>query len=102
MLKLATPMWRASPCRLALASAGMVSASGISGFGQCTIRQIDIIDLERGEAFVHRFGEVVGAQIFVADLGGEEDVAARGTPEARIASPTARSVPYFRAVSMWR
>jgi hypothetical protein len=29
-------------------------------------------------------------------------ISLRGTPEARIASPTARSVPYFHAVSMWR
>jgi hypothetical protein len=26
----------------------------------------------------------------------------RGTPEARMPSPTPRSVPYFQAVSMWR
>src|SRR5262245_49509385 len=39
ILKFATPIWRASPCRLALASAGMGSLSGISGFGQCTSRR---------------------------------------------------------------
>ena len=33
-LKLATPIWRASFCRLALASAGMHSLSAIAGLGQ--------------------------------------------------------------------
>ena len=48
-------------------------------------QEIDVIDLERGEAFIHRFRKVAGAQVFVADLGGEEDVLARARP--RRASP---------------
>ena len=79
------------------------------GFGERNLRvrpvhqqEIDIVDLERGEALVDRLREGVGAQIFVRLTLVVRKMSPRGTPEARIASPTARSVPYFQAVSMWR
>src|SRR5471032_1788349 len=39
-------------------------------------QELDKVDLERGEAVIHRSRKVKSAQIFVADLGGEEDVLA--------------------------
>jgi hypothetical protein len=40
-------------------------------------QQVDVVDFERGEALVDRLGEIVRAQVFVADLGGEENLTAR-------------------------
>ena len=40
-------------------------------------QQIEIVDVERLQAFVNRAREVRFAQVLVRHLGGEEDVAAR-------------------------
>jgi hypothetical protein len=40
-------------------------------------QEIDVVDPEGGEAFVHRPGKFVGAQVLMRDLGGEEDFLAR-------------------------
>ena len=65
-------------------------------------QEIDVIDAEILEAFVDRAREIVGAQIFVRHLGGQENRRRARTPDARMPSPTPRSVPYFQAVSRWR
>src|SRR5262249_44843409 len=101
ILKLATPIWRARPCRLALASAGMGSRSGMSGLGQCTSRRatkstprfFKLCSTERAKSSARRYS----CETLVV-----RKMSRRGKPEARMPSPTPRSVPYFQAVSMWR
>src|SRR5262245_47688994 len=98
ILKFATPIWRRSPCRLALASAGMGSLSGISGFGQCTSRRstkstprvLRLWSTERAKSPARRYS---------CDTLVVRKISSRRTPEARMPSPTPRSVPYFQAVS---
>ena len=63
-------------------------------------QQVEVVDPERGEAFVDRFGKVGRAKILVADLGGEEDVLARQAGGAhRLTDRTFRAV-FARGVNM--
>src|SRR5438045_1240290 len=68
-------MCRVRPSRFALLSAPMLSAIGTCGFGQWISRRSTT-----GTSSSFRLlssGEIVGLQIVVAHLGGEEDVFAR-------------------------
>src|SRR5262245_58280140 len=74
ILKFATPVWRASPCRLALASAGMGLAERNLRVRPMHEQEIDEVDAESLQALVDRAREIVGAQVFVRYLGGEENL----------------------------
>ena len=68
MLKFATPMCRARPLPLGLGQRRHGLGERDLRIGPVHQQQIDVVDLKRGEALVDRFGEGVGAQIFVATL----------------------------------
>ena len=80
----------------------MVSFERDSGIRPVHQQQVDVVDAEIGEALVDRAREIVRRADIRANFGAQKDVVTRGTPEARMPSPTPRSVPYFQAVSMWR
>ncbi len=80
---------------------------GRHGLTQCDLRigpmneqKIDVIDPKRGEAFIDRFRKVTGAQVFVADLGGEEDVLARHARDPQRLADRALGAVFARGVDM--
>ena len=89
-VKFETPMWRASPSRLTLHSAPMVSGNGICGFGQCSSSRSTSLSRSRTRQSRAARSRSRGAkwfgQIFVVTK-----TSLRLTPEARKPSPTSRS-----------
>ena len=64
-------------------------------------QEVDVVDLQCREAGFQRAAKLAGVQVFVRHLGAQKYVRP-GTPLGRMPSPTMSSVPYLRAVSMWR
>ena len=56
--------------------------------------------LERGETFIDRARKVAGAQILVADFGGEENVLARNTRGAHRLADRALGAVFARGVDV--
>jgi hypothetical protein len=63
--------------------------------------QVHVVEAELGERRIERLTGVLGVVKRVAELAGDEDVAAVEA-EARTASPTGLSLPYISAVSTCR
>jgi hypothetical protein len=64
-------------------------------------QQVDPIAAERAQARFDRAREIGGAQMLVRYFRGDEDLFARDAGRAD-SFATPRSLPYFRAVSIWR
>jgi len=77
-----------------------VLAHGDRRIGPVHHQQVDEVDLERGEARIDRAGKVVGPEILVADLGGEEDVAARQTRRAHRLGDGRLGAVFARGIDM--
>ena len=78
----------------------MVSASGVFFVRPMHQQQIDVVDAERRQAFVDRAGEIGGVQIFVRDLGAQEDVAARHAGGAHAFADGALGAVFSRGVDV--
>jgi hypothetical protein len=78
-----------------------VSAIGTSGFGQCSSsRSIWSTARDASERSADRrrsSGAASPSQTFVVS-----QMSSRGTGESAIPRPTSASLPYMKAVSMWR
>ena len=76
------------------------SFSGICGVRPVHQQQVDIVDAEVGEALVDRAREIGGAQVFVRDLGAEENVVARHAGRAHAFADAAFAAVFPRGVDV--
>jgi hypothetical protein len=64
-------------------------------------QQVDAVDAEVGQRRLARRAQPIGGALDGGTFVTRK-MSSRGTPEARIPSPTSRSLRYTRAVSMCR